>query len=263
MRDAKEIWHFPDPANDVVVISSRLVRRNTLRRLARFTGSVPNFVCNAAQSFGKEWEKVCVSGLPRTTAHKPKTRKRDQIMKNRNIQFKPTAGVLIPLLVGCFTAVFISASTPAAARDMVPFNGTVAGYNNPPSGTECEPSVSVVNFGHANHLGAFTGTAEFFPRPCDPDPDLCKNNIPYTGTFDWFAANGDEIFGTFEGYLCPTETPGVYDNHETAEVTGGTGRFANATGHFELGGQLDFTTIPPSFVLPWEGVISSLGPRRR
>ena len=28
----------------------------------------------------------------------------------------------------------------------------------------------------------------------------------------------------------------MYDNHETAEVTGGTGRFANATGHFELAG---------------------------
>ena len=101
------------------------------------------------------------------------------------------------------------------------------------------------------------------PRPCAPDPDLCENNIPYTGTFDWFAANGDEIYGTFEGYLCPTETPGVYDNHETAEVTGGTGRFANATGHFELGGQLDFTTNPPSFVLPWQGVISSVGSTRR
>jgi len=29
-----------------------------------------------------------------------------------------------------------------------------------------------------------------------------------------------------------------------------------------LGGQLDFTTVPPSFVLPWEGVISSLGSTR-
>jgi hypothetical protein len=55
----------------------------------------------------------------------------------------------------------------------------------------------------------------------------------------------------------------VYDNHETAEATGGTGRFTNATGHFELGGQLDFTTNPPSFVLPWEGTISSVGSNRR
>jgi hypothetical protein len=195
--------------------------------------------------------------------HKPKTRKGNHIMKNRNIRFKPRAGFLIPLLLVCFAAVFISAPTPALARDEVPFNGTVSGYVESQSGTECEPSTHVVNFGHANQLGAFTGTAEFFPRPCEPDPDLCENNIPYTGTFDWFAANGDEMYGTFEGYLCPTETPGVYDNHETAEVTGGTGRFANATGHFELGGQLDFTTIPPSFVLPWEGVISSVGSRRR
>jgi hypothetical protein len=194
---------------------------------------------------------------------KAKTRKGNQIMKNRNIQFKSTTGILIPQLLACLAAVFISASTPATAREMVPFNGVVAGYNNPPSGTECEPIVSVVNFGHANQLGAFTGTAEFFPRPCAPNPDLCENNIPYTGTFDWFAANGDEIYGTFEGYLCPTETPGVYDNHETAEVTGGTGRFANATGHFELVGQLDFTTNPPSFVLPWQGVISSVGSTRR
>jgi hypothetical protein len=160
-------------------------------------------------------------------------------------------------------AVFILAPTPAAGSEMVPFNGTVSGFVESQSGTECEPSTHVINFGNANQLGAFTGTAEFFPRPCDPDPDLCQNNIPYTGTFDWFAANGDEIYGTFEGYLCPTETPGLYDNHETAEVTGGTGRFANATGHFELGGQLDFATNPPSFVLPWEGTISSVGSRRR
>ena len=179
------------------------------------------------------------------------------IMKNRNIQFKPTAGVLIPLLLTCFAALFIAAPTSALARDEVPFNGIVSGFVLSQSCTDCcDPFVQVFNSGHANHLGAFTGTAEFSPRPCEPNPNLCENNIPYTGTFDWFAANGDEIFGTFEGYLCPTETPGVFDNHETAEVTGGTGRFANATGHFELGGQLDFTTNPPSFFAPWQGVIN-------
>jgi hypothetical protein len=183
-------------------------------------------------------------------------KKGNHIMKNRNIQFKPTAGVMIPLLLVCLAAVFISAPNVASARDELPFNGTVSGYNEPPSGTACEPSIRAINSGHANHLGRFAGTAEFFPRPCEPDPDLCENNIPYTGTFDWFAANGDEIYGTFEGYLCPTETPGVYDNYETAEVTGGTGRFANASGHFELGGQLDFTTNPTTFVLPWQGVIN-------
>ena len=112
-------------------------------------------------------------------------------------------------------------------------------------------------------IGSLHRDGRILTAPLRTRPDLCENNITYTGTFDWFAANGDEISGTFEGYLCPTETPGVYDNHETAEVTGGTGRFANATGHFELGGQLDFTTNPPSFVLPSQGWISSVGSTRR
>jgi hypothetical protein len=188
-------------------------------------------------------------------ATNPKTRKGNQIMKNRNIQFKPTARVLIPLLLGCFAAVFISAPNPTSAGEMVPFNGTVSGYvESQVPVDECTVHTHVINFGNANQLGAFTGSAEFYPNFCEDPP-----NITYTGTFDWFAANGDEISGTFEGYLSPTETPGVYDNHETAEVTGGTGRFANATGSFTLGGQIDFTTNPPSFVLPWQGVISSVG----
>jgi hypothetical protein len=64
--------------------------------------------------------------ITRNDGQKPKTRKGNH-MKNRNIQFKPTAGLLIPLFLACFAAVFISAPTPAAARDMVPFNGTVSG----------------------------------------------------------------------------------------------------------------------------------------
>ena len=174
---------------------------------------------------------------------------------------KITSLIILTLLT-CI-AVFISTTTPAEASEMVPFNGTVSGYNESQSGTECEPSIHVINFGRANQLGAFTGSAEFFIRPCEPDPDLCENNIPYTGTFDWFAANGDEIYGTFEGYLCPTETPGVYDNHETSDVTGGTGRFTSATGHWDSGGQIDVTTEPLSFSLPVQGWISSVGSTRR
>src|SRR2546429_8721863 len=103
---------------------------------------------------------------PEVTSHdgksrKAKTRKGNHIMKNRNIQFKPTAGLLIPLLLACFAAVFVSAPTPAAARDMVPFNGTVSGHVQSQPCTECEPSAHVINFGHANQLGAFTWTADF------------------------------------------------------------------------------------------------------
>jgi hypothetical protein len=171
-------------------------------------------------------------------------------MKKINIQFKAIVGFVIPLLLACSVAVSVSAPTPAIAGEMVPFDGTVAGYGS------FLTLPHVINSGHANQLGAFTGSAEFYPG----SPDQTTGCIPYTGTFDWFAANGDEIYGTFEGQACPSDTPGVYGNQETADVAGGTGRFANATGHFELGGFIDFTMVPDfSFVLPWHGTISSRG----
>jgi hypothetical protein len=180
-------------------------------------------------------------------------------MKNRNIQFRTTAGPLIPLLLVGFMTVFMSFTSPAVATDRVPFNGTVSGYVETQEPIDqCTVHAHVINFGNANQLGAFTGTAEFYPNFCNDPP-----NITYTGAFDWFAANGDEIYGTFDGYLSPTETPGVYDNYETADITGGTGRFSSANGHFELGGQLDFTTNPVSFVLPWGGTISTVGSNKR
>ena len=188
--------------------------------------------------------------ITRNDGHKPKTRKENQIMKNRNIQFKPTAGVLIPLLLACLAAVFISAPIPAAAGEMVPFNATLSGYVEtseflPP----CTIHGHAIVFGNATHLGACHRDRRIVPR-------RLRDNRTYIGSFHWFAANGDEIYGTFAGYLTPTGTPGVFDNHETADATGGTGRFASATGHWEAGGQIDFTTEPISFVTPAQGWIN-------
>ncbi len=196
--------------------------------------------------------------ITQNDGHKPKTRKENHIMKNRNIQFNPTAGVLIPLLLACVAAVFISAPNSALARDQVPFNGIVSGFVEtseflPP----CTIHAHASNFGNATHLGAFTGSGELFQDFCEDPP-----NITYTGTSHWFAANGDELSSTFEGFLSPTETPGVYDNHETSDVTGGTGRFTNATGHTESGGQIDITAEPLFFALPFHGWISSVGSNR-
>jgi hypothetical protein len=169
---------------------------------------------------------------------------------------KITSLIILTLLT-CI-AVFISAPTPAGASESVPFNGTVSGYvESQVPVDECTVHIHVINFGNATQLGAFTGTAEFYPNFCEDPP-----NITYTGMFHWFAANGDIIEGTFDGYLTDPDMDGVYDNHETAEVTGGTGRFDGATGSFSLGGQIDFTTNPPSFVLPWEGIISSVGSKQ-
>ena len=87
MRDAEETCHFPirqavvaSPEQNArqrysVLIRSRLTKPNTYRRPARYTAPVPDFLCNAAQSFGKEWETVCASGLTGTTATNPKQEK--------------------------------------------------------------------------------------------------------------------------------------------------------------------------------------------
>ena len=110
----------------------------------------------------------------------------------------------------------------------------------------CVFNFFVSNSGNATHLGHFTGTSNFIPNLCDGS---------YTGTFHWIAANGDSISGPFFGQLIPTATPGVFDNNETAMITGGTGRFAGATGTFHLRGQVNFNTL--SFVLPFQGTIST------
>ena len=53
------------------------------------------------------------------------------------------------------------------------------------------------------------------------------------GTLELVAANGDKIFATFTGlgtFINPTTASVV----EIATITGGTGRFAGATGTFTI-----------------------------
>ena len=81
-------------------------------------------------------------------------------MKNRNIQFKPTAGLLIPLLLACFAAVFVSAPAPALARDTCRSMALsrVQSFRGAPGRVHCY--AHIVNWGNAKQLGGFNGTAE-------------------------------------------------------------------------------------------------------
>jgi hypothetical protein len=146
-------------------------------------------------------------------------------------------------------AAIISVTPPASARDQVPFRGVVSGsvVSITPL-DQCNQRIEAVNGGNATHLGRFTGTAEFVL-------DVC--NLTYVGGYVFTAANGDSISGPFIGSLTPTDVPGVFDNTESAFVTGGTGRFAGATGTFDLDGQINLNT--GTFSLPFEGTISSVG----
>ena len=99
--------------------------------------------------------------------------------------------------------------------------------------------------------GGFTGTAEFVLNVCD---------LTYVGSYVFTAANGDSISGPFTGTLTRTDVAGVFDNDESAFITSGTGRFANATGSFVLGGQIDLNS--GTFSLPWQDNISTVGSGR-
>jgi|SRR5215472_2765772 len=163
---------------------------------------------------------------------------------------KTTQTTLAYVFAALLAAAFISAATPAAAANtQVPFKGTVSGniISTVPLDA-CHLLVEVTNGGNATQLGRFTGTAEFVLNVCD---------LTYIGSYVFTAANGDTISGPFVGSLTPTAAPGVFDNTETGFITSATGRFANATGTFNLGGQLDTNT--GMFSLPWEGTISTVG----
>jgi hypothetical protein len=80
-------------------------------------------------------------------------------MKNRNSQFKPTAGLFIPLLLACFAAVFASAAPPAIAGNTVPFKGIVSGaiVSSVPL-DECHTLSEIVNGENATQLGTVGST---------------------------------------------------------------------------------------------------------
>ena len=62
--------------------------------------------------------------------------------------------------------------------------------------------------------------------------NLAATPATAVGTFEFTAANGDTLRASFTGLGTPTATPGIASIVETATITGGTGRFAGATGSF-------------------------------
>ena len=75
--------------------------------------------------------------------------------------------------------------------------------------------------GNATHLGLFTVTADWTLAP--------TGNF---GTSTWTAANGDEFSTSFT--RSGVAVPPTITFTETHTITGGTGRFANASGTFTV-----------------------------
>jgi hypothetical protein len=130
------------------------------------------------------------------------------------------------------TALLVTAALagPAAAGKEVPFRGSFRGVD-----------IADVQFpklfvdgsgsGNATHLGRFTLAYEL-------EVDLLAH---YTfGSSAFTAANGDIVFTDIIGSGTPTEN--VVSVVEEHTITGGTGRFAGATGSFIKNSLLNLVT---------------------
>ena len=101
--------------------------------------------------------------------------------------------------------------------------------------------------GNATQLGQFTEEGDFFV------------NVVFLsgcGTEVLTAANGDTVNAAGCGQATPTANPGVVSIEEQMAITGGTGRFAGATGSFTRERVLDATGSSTGSI---EGTISSPG----
>ena len=117
-------------------------------------------------------------------------------------------------------------AVPAAAQKLVPFNGAMQGHETdtpqggpPPTMLLADGSVR----GIATLVGQFSLTYTLTVNLADGTA---------TGSAQLIAANGDSMSTTIVGSSEPSGTPGVLSVTEINTVTGGTGRFAGATGSF-------------------------------
>lgn len=168
----------------------------------------------------------------------------------------------VAVLIGCSqpdsptspTSDLLRSASNAIVGDAVPFKGRLDGtstvtFDPPPSPFF---TVFMEATGNAVLLGRFTVEA---PHRVDTRTGTAIGSIAFT------AANGDVLTADFTGASGPSATPGSFAIVETASITGGTGRFAGATGSFIVERLVDMTTLLTTG--SFEGTISSPGANKR
>ncbi len=144
--------------------------------------------------------------------------------------------------------VILGLASPVAAGEQVPFKGSLEGDVTVTPLTPPFVSVLVEATGNATQLGQFTVA---IPHVVN------RATRTASGSYEFTAANGDTLTADFTGTAVPTATPGVLYIEETATITGGTGRFAGATGSFTT--ERLYDTVAGTTVGSFEGTISSPG----
>lgn len=150
---------------------------------------------------------------------------------------------------GLLLVVFSALALPiqALAGEQVPLKGSDTGQFSATPGGIC-PAVSlqvdIAGSGNATHVGKYTYEA----REC-----FNPTTLLYGGAFTLTAANGDRIVGTYSGKVFISAEVAYEQN---VGITGGTGRFAGASGDFHVSGLI---TGPDTYSQTLSGTVSSPG----
>jgi hypothetical protein len=133
---------------------------------------------------------------------------------NRFISHRPLVAIALALLGWV---------NPACATEQVPFYGVFAGsYTVSPIPNTPTATLVVSSAGSANPLG-------FFDLEIPHVVNFATRSA--TGSYRFIVSNGDKVDAIFTGESTPLDADGNYVLVvEYVTVTGGTGRFKNATG---------------------------------
>ena len=112
-----------------------------------------------------------------------------------------------------------------AAGEEVPFKGSLEGVETITPLADPFIFALLNGTGHATHLGRFTLVG---PHTVNLATSTWIGSLAFT------AANGDTLTADFTGTATGPPTNGVESTMETAVITGGTGRFAGASGSFHI-----------------------------
>jgi hypothetical protein len=156
-------------------------------------------------------------------------------------------------------------STNASHRAQVPLTSTYRAQGTIGTAPRCDALgllyVSLEGEGIESHVGRYTIRNSHCLDPA--------TGVFTAGRFLKVGANGDELAGTYEGTSSVIQVPapiGVFAIRGRLDFTGGSGRFANATGSQDMVGTQtsDFSKpgVPTAIELSMIGTISTVGSAR-
>jgi hypothetical protein len=158
---------------------------------------------------------------------------------NTDERVTPMKSFRLPLFSQLFFTLVLAllfASGTAHARPAVPFTATIAITESilPPGASPCTAIGSISGTGQATHLGKVTVISQDCITLIPPSFSFASDQLLLT------AANGDQVFAAYSGFLTSEGTVGVITGGY--QIVGGTGRFSQATGAGSVHGVEDLIT---------------------